>query len=109
MYLRQLGLQGVSLVVELSEPIRAAVSTLQSVEAKASKAFAKSGKEEHAKGNRADQLLAFLQLVRWLQLYIVGDAENAEPELAEELASIYKAAFKKGQQHWEYSTANCPS
>ena len=84
--------------MELSEPILAAVSTLQSVEAKASKALAKASKEEQAKGNRADQLLAFLQLVRWLQLYIIGDAENAEPELADELLSIYKAAFRKGVQ-----------
>lgn len=85
------------MVVELSEPIRAAVLTLQSIEAKASKALAKASKEEHGKGTRADQLLAILQLARWLQLYIVGDAENAEPELADELSGIYKAAFKKGK------------
>lgn len=94
--------QGVKLVVELSEPIRAAVLTLQSMETKALKALAKASEEEHAKDNRADQLLAFLQLVRWMQLYIVGDAENAEPELADELSSIYKAAFRKGvwQTSW---------
>lgn len=83
-------------MVELSEPIRAAVLTLQKVEAKASKALAKAAKEEPMKGNPGDQLLAFLQLVRWMQLYIVGDAENAEPELADELYTIYKAAFRKG-------------
>ena len=88
--------QGVSLVVELSEPIQAAVSMLQGVEARAVKALAKGTKASQAKGDYTDQLLAFLQLVRWLQLYVTGDAENAEPELAEELAGIYKAAFKKG-------------
>ena len=42
------------------------------------------------------QVLAFLHLARWLQLYVVGDAENAEVELAEELAGVYSAAFGKG-------------
>ena len=96
MRLRALGQQGVSLVVELSEPIQAAVTSLHGLEVKCAKAWAKLSGEGPSKGDRSDQLLSFLQLVRWLQLYITGDAENAEPELAEELASIYKAAFRKG-------------
>ena len=42
------------------------------------------------------QVLAFLHLARWLQLYVVGDAKNAEVELAEELAGVDSAAFGKG-------------
>ena len=104
--------QGVVLVVELSEPIQAAVSTLHSIESKAGKALAKSGEDGQPTGDRKDQLLSFLQLVRWLQLYIVGDAENAEPELAEELSEIYKFVFSKGkvqllhESHFKISVAN---
>lgn len=83
--------------MELSEPIQAAVATLHSLEAKAAKAWEKGSNEANAKGGRGDRLLAFLQLSRWMQLYITGDAENIEPELAEELAGIYKAALRKGK------------
>jgi hypothetical protein len=91
-------LQGVRLVVELSGPIEAAVATLQGIEQRAAKAFTKLSEEGgSAKGSRSDQVLAFLHLARWLQLYVVGDAENAEPELAEELLGVYKGAFAKGE------------
>lgn len=88
--------KGVALVVELSEPIRTAVTTLHGLELKAASKLLKV-EDDQGKGDRKEQLLSFLQLVRWLQLYIVGDAENAEPELAEELSEVYKAAFAKGK------------
>jgi len=93
-------LQGVRLAVELSEPIQAAVATLCGLEKRAAEALAGlKGSEEGggAKGSRCDQLLALLHLARWLQLYVVGDAENAEPELAEELAGVYEGALGKGK------------
>ena len=48
-----------------------------------------------AKGSKAEQLLALLQLTRWVQLYLIGDPENTEAELAEELAGVYRVAFTK--------------
>ena len=82
--------------MELSEPIAAAVKSLRSLESRAAKGLAKLDADvDKAKGGKRDQLLSLLQLSRWLQLYVIGDAENMEPELADELLSVYKAAFGK--------------
>lgn len=57
---------------------------------------------EDPKSQEAEQLLALLQLVRWLQLYLIGDPVSIDPGLASELTNIFKAAFgKKGEVgHW---------
>lgn len=41
----------------------------------------------------AQRLWCCAVLGRWLQLYMLGDPENAEAELADELAGIYKDAL----------------
>lgn len=96
--------QGARLAVELSEPIAVAVDTLRKLETRAAKALAKSDEETAARGSRADQLLAVLQLARWLHLYVVGDAENVDTDIPDELLGIFKAAFGKAGAEDHYST-----
>ena len=89
-------MQGTTFAVELSEPIEAAVSSLRKLEARAVRALAKGASEViPGRGGRADQILALLQLARWLQIYIIGDAENVDASLVDDLVEVFKRAFGK--------------
>ena len=84
------------LLVELAEPIQASLKGLRSVESKSAKAYTSLlSSDEEAGRAKANKELAFLHLVRWLQLYVVGDAENVDVDLADELANIYQSALSK--------------
>lgn len=77
--------------MELSEPVSDAVASLRKLDAKASKALIKAAADGGGTGSRADRLLALLQLARWLQLYVMGDATNVDIDLAAELTAIHRA------------------
>ena len=82
--------------MELAEPIQVSLKGLRSVESKLAKAYTSSlSSDEEAGRAKANKELAFLHLVRWLQLYIVGDAENVDVDLADELVNIYQSALSK--------------
>lgn len=89
------------LVIELSEPIQESLAALHTVEIHAAKHYSKlsSQIEDEESKQKSFKELALLQLVRWLQIYIIGDAENIEIDLANELASIYQSALGKTSKY----------
>jgi hypothetical protein len=87
-------LQGVSLAVEVPEEMLAAVESLRTLAKRAGKAAKKA--DAHAEAVARHR--AFAGLARWLQLHILGDPENADTGLANDLRAIYKDAFPKGSK-----------
>lgn len=83
--------QGVSLAAELPEELLSAVTTLRALAARADKGARKADAAPEA----AAQQRAFAALARWLQLYLLGDPEGLDADLAEELTGIHADAFAK--------------
>ncbi|KAK9903496.1 hypothetical protein WJX75_007153 [Coccomyxa subellipsoidea] len=83
--------KGVSLAAELPEELLSAVTTLRALAARADKGARKADAAPEA----AAQQRAFAALSRWLQLYLLGDPEGLDADLAEELTGIHADAFAK--------------
>ena len=80
-----------SLAAELPEELLSAVTTLRALAARADKGARKADAAPEA----AVQQRAFAALARWLQLYLLGDPEGLDADLAEELTGIHADAFAK--------------
>lgn len=81
--------QGVALAAELPEELLSAITALRGLAARADKEARKPGTAAEA----AAQQRAFAALARWLQLYLLGDPEGLDADLADELTGIHADAF----------------
>ncbi len=83
--------QGVALAAELPKELLSAITALRGLAARAEKEARKPSSAAEAAG----QQRAFAALARWLQLYLLGDPEALDADLADELTGIHADAFAK--------------
>ena len=84
-------MQGVALAAELPQELLSAITALRGLAASAEK----EARKPAAAAETAGQQRTFAALARWLQLYLLGDPEGLDADLADELTGIHTDAFAK--------------